>query len=180
MEPRGSWSKPGNDYNRRDCTPGFPLIFKQPWEEGLSPFPSLGSRLGEVAQVGVERPQTRVPAGLMATVSSLLSPMVPRHPWSPRFLSDPLEDWRLGCNSLPRGRPKLCSGHPSVSHYIISPLLCHGLGSKRSCWVVIWPHDFPELHWKRTLIYDQKGEGRHSGNSRAAEWVSYKRENQQG
>ena len=71
MEPRGSWSKSGSDYSRRDWTQGFPLIFKQPWEGGgCSRFPAWeadSERLGdfpEVSQWVVERLQTGVQAGL--------------------------------------------------------------------------------------------------------------------
>lgn len=158
MEPRGSWSKPGNDYNRRNYTPGFPLIFKQPWEEGVSPFPGLGSSLREAGwlfwghltrgreatDLGPSRPDRHCNLTLR-----LLWPRAPVIHWLPER---PSEDcWAV---ILFHSADRSCTfalGTPSFPHYIIFLLLWPGQGEKGSCRVVTWVHTFQSCrdkgHW---------------------------------
>lgn len=184
MEPRGSWSKPGNDYNRRNCTPGFPLIFKQPWEEGVSPFPSLGSSLREAGWLF----WSHITSGREAAD---LSPSRPdRHcnltaeaaltPGTCNPLASRAAFWGLlGRSSLPQSRLKLhfCSGHPFLPslHHLPASLTWPGReGELLSCHLSAY---LPKLQRKTTLIYDWKkkmGEGGHRGRSRAVRVIGRK------
>lgn len=127
MEPRGSWRKPGSDYNRRECAQGLPLIFKQSWEgRGCPHFPAwkAGSErpadLSEVTQLAVGRLQTCVLGGLMRTPAlTVQAALIPGHLWSTRFLSSLLRP--LGRSSLRWGRVKshFCLETPSFPQCLI-------------------------------------------------------------